>query len=323
VEAAPQGQASAGRAARQGRNGGGALAARGAWPTFLILGAAKSGTTALYAWLRQHPDVYMSPVKQPHYFAGLTPTFSGPGDQALNREIVTSEAEYLRLFAPGATRRARGEASPFYLYYAERTMERLRRTLPEARLVVLLREPVSRAYSGYLHLVRDGRETLSFQQALDREEERRARGWEPLWAHRALGLYAQQLAIVLEAFPRQQVGVWLYDDMRTRPAALFEEVCRFIGVDPGFRPTLSRHNQSGVPRSAALHALLVKLRAPHVAKALLPEPVAQWVVARYLQRRPPPADVASALGASYREELQRLAALLPEKDFAAWGVAAA
>ncbi len=299
-------------------SGGGALSRGGTWPTFLILGAAKSGTTALYHWLRQHPDIYMSPIKQPHYFADLQPTFSGPGDQALNRDIVTAEADYLRLFQAGTGRKARGEASPFYLYYAERTVERVRRVLPEARLVVLLREPASRAYSGYLHLVRDGRETLPFRQALEREEERLGRGWEPLWAHRGLGLYGRQLDAVLGVFPREQVGVWLYDDMRTRPTALFQEVCAFIGVDRAFQPTLSRHNQSGVPRSATLHALLVKLRAPHLAKALLPEPVAQWVVSRYLQRRPPPADVAAELRASYRDDRRTLARLLPDQDFGPW-----
>lgn len=288
------------------------------WPTFVIGGAAKSGTTALYRWLQQHPDVFMPALKQPHYFAGLQPGFRGPGDAAFNRDIVTDPHRYRELFAPGAGRPARGEASPFYLYYAARSAARLRAELPECRIVLLLRAPVERAYAGYLHLVRDGRERGSFRQALDAETGRLARGWEPLWGHRALGGYGAQLGELLSVFPRPQVGVWLYEDLRDRPRELFAEVCRFLGVDDGFVPSFTHHNTGGVPRHPALHALLVRLRVPHIAKRLLPEALAQWVVARYLQRRPPPPEIAAELRAHFAPDLAQLARLLPERDLSGW-----
>lgn len=287
-------------------------------PNFLVVGAAKSGTTALYRWLQQHPDVYMPANKQPHYFAGIAPTFRGPGDALLNHDIVTDADDYGRLFAPGTACRARGEASPFYLYYAAQTAAAVHDRLPHCRLVVLLRDPVERAYAGYLHLVRDGRESGTFAQALEREEERQRSGWEPLWAHRALGRYGRQLEAILQILPRAQVGVWLYDHMRSRPEVLYAEVCRFLGVDDRFVPSFTHHNTGGAPRHAALHALLVKLRAPHIAKRVLPEPMAQWVVSRYLQHRPPPGDVAQELRRYYREDAEALQRLLPEKDFSAW-----
>lgn len=286
-------------------------------PNFIILGAAKSGTTALYRWLQQHPAVYMPSNKQPHYFAQLQPTFRGPGDQALNRDIVSDLGAYLALFAPGADRPARGEASPFYLFYARRVAENIRATTPHCRLIVLLREPVARAYSGYLHLVRDGRERGSFAQALANEEERLQSGWEPLWGHRALGLYGQQLAEILRIFPREQVGVWLYEEMR-RPEVLFAEVCRFLAIDDRFVPVFSHHNTGGAPRHPNLHALLVRLRVPHIAKRLLPESWAQWVVARYLDRRPAPTDLAAELRAFFAPDTARLLDLLPNKDFSSW-----
>lgn len=309
ASAAPEGAGKAiDRASGDGRTG----------PTFLLVGAAKSGTTALFRWLQQHPDVFMPRLKQPHYFAGLTPTFRGPGDQALNRDLVTDEATYRRLFAPGTGHRARGEASPFYLFYAERAAPRIRAFFPEMRLVVLLRDPVERAYSGYLHLVRDGREVGSFRHALDREEERRRQGWEPLWAHRGLGLYARQLGAFLAEFPRSQVGVWRYEELRAEPQRVYREVCEFIGVDGGFVPEFTRHNTGGLPRHPGLHALLVRLRAPHIAKRLLPERLAQWLVGRYLQHRPPPAHIARELRAYFRDDLRALQALWPEKDFTPW-----
>jgi hypothetical protein len=287
-------------------------------PTFLIIGAPKSGTTALYRWLQQHPDVFMPDNKQPHYFAGIRPDFRGPGDVAFNRDIVTDRTRYMDLFAPGAGRTALGEASPFYMHYAKAAAPAIRAAFPDCRLVVLLREPVARAWAGYLHLVRDGRERGSFRQALDQEAERLARRWEPLWGHKALGLYGEQLSTVLEAFPRDQVGVWLYDEMRADPRRLFAEVCRFIGVDPGFVPEFTRHNTGGVPRHPALHALLVRLRVPHLAKWLLPERTAQWVVSRYLDHRPPPADIARELRTSFVKDRALLQSCIPEKDLSAW-----
>ena len=293
-----------------------ALAEEG--PTFLVIGAAKSGTTALYRWLQQHPQVYMPANKQPHHFAGIEPAFCGPGDDALNRDIVTDPDRYRGLFAEGAGYVARGEASPFYLYYAAASAANIRAAYPDCRLVVLLRNPLERAWAGYLHLVRDGRERGSFRQALEREDERLRRGWEPLWGHRTLGLYGQQLSAILSVFPREQVGVWLYDEMQQRPQALFADVCRFIGVDDRFVPAFTRHNTGGVPRHPGLHALLVHLRVPHLAKRLLPEATAQWVVSRYLEHRPPPAEVAAELRAFYAEDTAMLQYRYPEKDLSAW-----
>jgi len=287
-------------------------------PTFVIIGAAKSGTTALYRWLQQHPQVYMSENKQPHYLAGLQPCFTGPGDQALNRDIVTDPARYGALFAPGMDRKARGEASPFYLYYPEQLAATVMDQYPSIRLVVLLRHPVSRAYAGYLHLVRDGRESESFPRALQLEQQRLQLGWEPLWAHRGLGLYGAQIQSLLTRVPADQLGVWLYDDLQQRPRTLFAEVCRFIGVDDRFTPQFTHHNTGGVPRYPALHRLLVRLRVPHLAKRVLPEPMAQWVVARYLQRRPPAAEVQAELTAYFAEDQALLARLLPQTSFAAW-----
>ncbi len=290
----------------------------GAWPTFLVLGAPKAGTTALYRWLEQHPEVAVSSNKQPHYFAGIRPEFRGPGDQLLNRDIVTDRAAYLRLFAAGAGRRARGEASPFYLHYAAAAAPRIRDAVPDCRLVVLLREPVSRAYSGYLHLVRDGRERGTFAEALACEGERMQRGWEPLWAHRDLGFYGRQIGTVLRTFPRSQLGVWTYEELSRDAAATFAAICRFIGVDAGFTPEFTHHNTGGAPRHPWLHALLVRLKVPHVAKAVLPERWAQYVVSRYLEHRPAPAEAAADLRACYREDQRELARLLPDKDFSAW-----
>jgi len=291
----------------------------GSGPTFIIVGAAKSGTTALYRWLQQHPQVFLPENKQPHTLVGLRPDFRGPGDDALNRDIVTDPQRYLALFVPGRDRPARGEASPFYLFYPEQLGRTLAQAYPEMRLIVLLREPVSRAWAGYLHLVRDGREAEPFERALELEEERARQGWEPLWSHRRLGLYGGQLQALLRYVPRERIGLWLYDEMVADPAGLYTEVCRFLGVDDRFVPRFTHHNTGGAPPNAALHRALVALRVPHLAKRLLPEGLAQWVVAHYLTRRPPPEPAASALRAFFAQDQALLRRLFPDKDFRRWG----
>src|SRR5689334_12703065 len=127
-------------------------------PTFIVIGAGKTGTSSLYRYLMQHPDVFMSPIKEPLFFAfaGEHPKFAGPGDAELNRRLVTSLEEYQALFEKGAHHRARGEASSAYLYYPT-AARRLRELAPDTKLILTLRCPADRAYSNFLHALLLGR----------------------------------------------------------------------------------------------------------------------------------------------------------------------
>src|SRR5581483_6498173 len=150
-------------------------------PSFLIIGAAKSGTSSVFAWLGQHPEIYTSPIKGPCFFAfdeGARVRVAGPGDQAVfDRHVVTDPVAYRRLF-DGVTpaHRAAGEASVLYLY-APAAAARIARTIPDVRLIAILRNPVERAFSSFQHLRRDGREPLAdFAEALRAEDARVAAG---------------------------------------------------------------------------------------------------------------------------------------------------
>src|SRR5947209_2632070 len=126
-------------------------------PTFLIIGAMKSGTTALYHALRQHPDIWMSPEKEPHFFAfeDQEIPYAGPRDRYILESMTVRDiAAYRRLFEPGAAKAAAGEASVMYLYLPH-VPPRVKERVPTARLIALLRNPVDRAYSSYMHMVRD------------------------------------------------------------------------------------------------------------------------------------------------------------------------
>src|ERR1051325_6146140 len=139
-------------------------------PNFLVIGAVKSGTTALHRYLKQHPDIFMSTPKELRFFPfeDRPPDFRGPGDAEDMKPAVKSIGDYRARFAEGARHPARGESSPLYLYYP-RSAERLRHHIPDAKLIAILRHPADRAYSQYLMKVRDGHERLDFAAALDAE----------------------------------------------------------------------------------------------------------------------------------------------------------
>lgn len=232
-------------------------------PTFFIVGAAKSGTTSLASYLRQHPEVFISASKEPNFFAleGLDLPPRGPAPpEVLTRMLynwsrIEREA-YHALFEAADRFRAVGEASVRYLYFEE-APPRIREALPEARIVVMLRDPVSRLYSHYNMNRQILLEPLPLEGALEAEASRIAAGWGWDWHYAALGRYACQLRRYYERFPRAQIGVWFHDDFGRDPLAVYAEICRHIGVDPAHRPDMRERGMvSSLPRSRALARFL-------------------------------------------------------------------
>jgi hypothetical protein len=297
------------------------------WPSFLLIGAAKAGTSSVFAYLGQHPEVFVSPVKEPNYFAlaGQRVAYAGPGDTIVNRASITDGHRYRALFRGATGVRARGEASTLYLY-APGAAAAIRREVPDARIIAILRDPVERAYSSFLHMRRDGRETVeSFEEALELEESRIGQHWEHLWHYTGLGHYHAQLQRYFALFPREQIGVWLYDDLEADPGRVLREVFTFLGVDPTFEPDMSvRHKVAGTPRSKTLHAILTQPNpAKSIAKRLLPAGVRSRVYGVMMQRNVQEhrelmrAETRQRLQALFRADVEQLEGLL-ERDLSAW-----
>ena len=292
-------------------------------PTFIVVGAAKSGTTALYHWLNQHPEVFMSPVKEPHFFSGLQPTYSGPGDDRFNQPLVTTWDAYGRLFEGSEEFAVRGEASPSYLDLYPESIERMKEALADVKIVILLRHPTTRAFSEYVHLVRDGRETLSFRQALEAEEDRIRRGWRRIWAHKARGRYADAVEAYISAFGRDHVGVWLYEELRDHPETTFRSICQFIGASPDYAPFFSQVNVGGLPRIPFVHRWLNR---PNAWLAW----IRRWLPARWRARLRQSVDHLNLgkmtiaeedrkyLDQYYRDDIEKLRRVLPDVDFSQW-----
>lgn len=230
-------------------------------PNFFILGAAKAGTTTLYDVLRDHPDVFLTDVKEPQFFSndGL---YARGIEHYLDYHFSGSDA-----FA------ARGEATPHYLA-CEKVAERIASHVDRdaCRFIVVLRDPTRRAWSLYWNLVSEGVEPLAFDEALQRENERIA---DPglkadgslRYAYVTSGEYGRQLAHWYRHFERGQFHVVWFDDLVSDPDEVFRGVCRFLGVAQMERlETGSKSNASHRPRSAWLHRFV---RRPNPIKALI------------------------------------------------------
>ena len=231
------------------------------WPNFLIIGAPRSGTTTIYEGLRQHPEIFMSPFKEPWFFAlaGKTEPFNGPGDNDPVRTGIRDEDAYLALFNGVKHEKAIGEASTLYLYSPEAAIK-IRERLPEVKLIAILRSPVDRAYSNYIQHVQQGRETLPFKDAIEAEEQRESMGWSPFWLYRKMGLYGKQLTNYYHIFSKEQIHIFLYDDIVDNPSELFKSIFKYLEIDTiDTKIILNKQNLSGIPKRRNLHTLLTGL----------------------------------------------------------------
>jgi len=242
-------------------------------PHFVIAGAPKAGTTSLYKYLLQHPDIFMPAKKEPVFFCGYERTFRGPGSGVFNENLVVDDEEYLGLFSEAPAGSVTGEASTDYLSCPE-SPYRLKEWNPSARIVICLRNPIERAYSEHMHLVRDMLETMSFREALKLEDERAARRWIPLFWHVRRGLYYESVRRYLDVFGDQRVKVILHEELRRAPALVVEEIFEFLDIAPVPVEVAGQHNVSGHPRLRKLQAFLLhENRVKSAIKRLAPRKI--------------------------------------------------
>ena len=237
-------------------------------PNFLIVGAAKSGTTALYHYLGQHPEVFLSPIKETNFFAqkGKKIDFHGPKDNLGNhRKTITEIVDYNNQFINVADEKAIGEICPSYLYFKD-APKNIKEHIPDAKIIVILREPVSRAFSAWVHLTRDGREYLSFNDAIADEKRRIKDNWAGIWHYKEAGKYYGQLRRYYDSFPKENIKVIIYEDFKKDPLVVYKVICDFIGVKNSFEPNMTvKHNTGSLSNSQFLTNLFMK---PNILKSL-------------------------------------------------------
>jgi hypothetical protein len=242
-------------------------------PEFLIVGAQRSGTTSLAAWLDRHPEAWIAPGKELHYF---------------DRRFDEGPAWYRGLFAQAPPSKRRGEATPYYLFHPL-CPRRAADECPDVRLVAVLRDPTERAISGYHHALRHGREHLPLAEALDAEEARLAadmrtvlaggHGQRHQWnSYVARGLYAEQLRRWREALPDAPLHVVFFEDLVRRPEETLAALCAFLEIASAGHE-LWRSNAGLDERGGVDDAIVARLRARFGE--------ANEELASFLGRRPP------------------------------------
>jgi len=296
-------------------------------PTFLILGAAKSGTTSLFGYLAQHPEVFVPRVKEPQFFgfAVEKAPYASPDAWAVPRWRYKQTLEtYKRLFEGAETYKARGEASTTNLVLPH-AAEQIHRTVPDAKLIAILRNPADRAYSHFLNNRRQGWEPArDFAQALAAEDARIARNWSYGFRYRAMGRYYHQLTRFLDKFSREQIRIYLYDEWKKDNPGVVKDIFRFIGVDPAFTADVSiRMNEGLLPRWQPLYrGLTGPVPVIRRIKHYTPEPWRRRFVHRLFRSKgraapPCPRSVRDRLIPAFKEDNLKLQDLL-DRDLSSW-----
>lgn len=293
-------------------------------PNFLIIGAMKAGTSSLYSYCHQHPEIFMPSNKEPRFFAFENEIV--PDNPAL-KGTVTDLETYKQLFEGVQNEKAIGEASPTYLSHP-RAPERIKHYIPDAKLVAVLRHPAERAYSHFLHSVQKGLEPLNatFEEAISTPSVKVGR-YVRHRSYVSMGFYAQQLQRYFQLFDKDQIRIYLFEDFRNDPVRLAREIYTFLEVDPTFVPRdLESYMQTGIPRSPLLERLLMPKdnRFVQAARSLVPDRVRKrlWnlrvdLTNRNLQKPPLSKATKARLTKGYKDDILHLQTLIG-RDLRHW-----
>jgi hypothetical protein len=287
-------------------------------PNFFVVGAPKSGTTSLCRYLEQHPDVFVSPIKEPCFFAPEVAEFNDrTRARAAEGAFVLDWDRYLALFGGVTRETAIGEGSVSYLGSID-APSAIRARIPEARIIMMLRDPIDRLFSHYVGARAAGATFVGFvawaREQIEVEATRR-----PVWGAVWTGRYGLHLTRYLASFPAPQVRVHLYDDYARSPDRVYLDLLTFLDVDPEYPlDARQRHNVTLVPRWPFLrHRLATPLK--RTLDALIPQAVADRARRWSLVPRPPgpTIDERANLIEIYRDDVVALQSLI-NRDLSAW-----
>lgn len=289
-------------------------------PNFLIVGVQKAGTTSIYNYLQEHPQVFMSRIKETNFLEQDWLSF--PPEKQNKNGIITIE-DYTALFTDVKNEIAIGEASPNYLFHYESSAARIKKYVPNAKLIAVIRNPVERAYSDYLMHIRDaiGTKFNSFSEQIDK-------------SHSSFmirkGFYFTPLKYYLEQFDREQVKVCLYDDLCRDSVSFMEDFYAYIGVDPNFKPNTNKKvQQAKIPKNQAVNNLLqtnnpLRKLAANTLKTVMPLETRQKLRDRLINANsqskkavPLTTEDKEKLIDLYREDILQLQDLI-DRDLSKW-----
>jgi len=292
------------------------------YPSFIIGGAAKSGTTSLSRYLSDHPALYLPP-QETNFFTYMD---QQPEYRVLNHPFVQDTDSYFELLYPfkmNGNKVLIGEKSVSYLYkgYYPQVIRNIKMNHPcwqGLKWIFILRHPVERAYSQYIHN-RNFHEDLPFRKALNQWPVRNAEGWIPAYDYLGAGLYSQPVRAYLEHF--NHVRIYLFEDLTQRPAWMVEDIFTWLGVDASTRPyNFDQYNRSGIPKNRLFQMGYDLLNhVPFLKKAgSFFSSKARRRIKQFTHQKPPlPSGVKQELHEYYQNDISELEKLL-QRDLSGW-----
>ena len=285
-------------------------------PDFFIVGAPKCGTTAMNRYLGQHPEVFMPEIKEIHYFGS---------DLRVHNDM--SLKSYLSIFKNAGEARRVGETSVWHLYSKVAARE-IKEFEPEARIIIMLRNPVDKIHSSHSYALYHGSETIpDFRAALEAEKYRREDPATPIGVlYKEAMDYTEQVQRYVDAFGWQKVHVIIHDDLRNDPVGTYQKALEFLDVDPGFVPSFNVVNPNKRSRSRKVQSLLSRPpQALRVAgRSVLPRQLRYGVMQKlkkFNSRDEPRSsmdpELRKSLQKEFAPEVERLSRLL-ERDLTHW-----
>lgn len=257
-------------------------------PNFFVVGAAKSGTTSLYSYLDQHPEIYLSPIKEPNYFStDIDPKdfsnsykrnneldyqnyFSKRPLKNLRLSFIREELYYNQLFEEANGQKAIGECSTSYLFSKEAATN-IYNFNSNSKILIIIRHPVERAISHYLMALRSGYTDLSFRQALEKDMSEKKSGWGISNLFIETGMYSNQIKRYYKVFPKKQVKILLFDNFQSDSSGTLKEVFAFLDIEPLDVSQISVPNPAFTPKYIKLHKLFVDSGIKNLSKRFLSE----------------------------------------------------
>ncbi|MFM7016099.1 MAG: sulfotransferase domain-containing protein [Bacteroidota bacterium] len=310
-------------------------------PNFFVIGAAKCGTTTLYDFLEQHPEVYMSPIKEPHFFCsdirienfsdeykkyvfsrGINIQEYVAGDMSKKYwEFYIDEfSTYLKLFKNVTNQKAIGEISNGYLF-SNVSANEIKSKYPGAKIIIILRNPVERAYSHYLANLRDGRTTLSFREEIEHDLKKEKKGWCISHNYIQMGMYYEQVKRFVDAFPKEQILIFLNDDLKSNAATVGNKLFQFIGVDTSAPINFTnKQNEAKMPKSAGLIKFITQTGLKRKIFRALPQSIQEKIKPFFFKEGSIPkmsAEDKSWLISVFKEDIEKTQALI-NRDLSNW-----